>query len=71
MKRELLYSTVNYTQYLVIISNRKNLKKKVHIYIYIYNHFDVHLKAAHHCKPTIPQFKKRKNKARGKRCPEH
>ena len=32
MKRELLYSTGNYTQYLVIISNRKNLKKK---YIYI------------------------------------
>ena len=34
---EVLYSTGNYIQYLVIISNVKESEKYTHIYIYIYN----------------------------------
>ena len=50
-KKDLLYSTGNYIQYLVKIYNRKESQKKcvcVYIYVYIYiyklNHFTVHLK---------------------------
>ena len=57
--KDLLYSTRNHIQYLVITYNGKESEKE-YIYIYInveLNHFAVFLK---HCKSTILQFKKDK-----------
>ena len=67
--KDLLYSTGNYTQYLVITYKGKESEKEymciyiyVCLYIYIYlNHFAVHLKLTQHCKSTILQLKKKKN----------
>ena len=47
--KDLLYSTGNYTQYLVITYNGKESEKK------ILNHFAVHLKLTQHCKSTLFQ----------------
>ena len=63
---DLLYSTENYTQYLL-----KHIREKLYIcvcvcvcvyvcmcvYIYL-NHFAVHLKLIQYCKSTIQQLKK-------------
>ena len=55
-----MYSTGNYTQYLVIIYNGKEFEKGyIHIYIFFYiyvklNHFAIHLKLTY-CKLTILQ----------------
>ena len=50
--KDLLYSTGNYFQYLVIIYNGKESEKE-YICIYVYlNHFAVYVK---HCKSTILQ----------------
>ena len=63
--KDLLYSTENYTQYLVITYNGKESEKEyinniyiythTHTYIYL-NHFAVHLKLTKLCKLTILQF---------------
>ena len=67
MKKQLLYSTGNYTQYLVITYNGKESEKE-YIYYIIYiklnlniciyikmNHSPVYLKLAQHCELTILQ----------------
>ena len=56
--KDLLYSTGNYTQYLVIPVMEKNIKY-IHVCVYVYksNHFAIHLKLAQHCKLTIHQLK--------------
>ena len=56
-RSDLLYSTGNSTQYLVIIYIGKESEKG---WIYVYaqlNHFAVHLKLTQHCKSTIFQYK--------------
>ena len=50
---DLLYSTGNCNQYLLIIYNGKEYEKDC-LYSFSLNHFAVHLK---HCKSTILQFK--------------
>ena len=57
--KDLLYSTGNYTQYLVIPIMEKNIKYIcVCVYVYKSNHFAIHLKLAQLCKSAILQFKK-------------
>ena len=67
---DLLSSTGNYTQYLVITYNGKESEKEyiciymcvcVCVCVCIANHFAVHLKLTH-CKLTILQFKKANKK---------
>ena len=54
--KDLLNSTGNYIQYLIITYNGKESEKE-YIYIYIYmNLFAVRLKLTQHCKLTILQF---------------
>ena len=48
--KNLLYSTGNYIQYLVIINNGKESEKNIYL-----NHFAVHLKLTQYCKSTIIQ----------------
>ena len=56
--KDLLYSTGNYTQYLVIPIMEKNIKyMRVCVYVYKSNHFAIHLKLAQHCKLTIYKLK--------------
>ena len=50
--KDLLCSTGNCTQYLVITYKGKNLKKNICIYIYL-NHFTIHLKLTQCCKLNI------------------
>ena len=57
-KKDLLYSTGNYTQYLVITYNGKESEKE---FIYIY-YFAVHLKLTQCCKSTPLPKKLGKNK---------
>ena len=52
INKDLLYSTGNYIQYLIITYNGK-VSEKEYIYMYL-NHFAVHLK---HCTSTILQLK--------------
>ena len=60
-KKDLLYSTENYTQYLVLTYNgQKSKKEYIHTHIKR-NHFAVYLK---HCQPTILQLKKKKTAVR-------
>ena len=60
--KDLLYSTGNSTQYLVITLMEKNLKKKIYAIICIYTHIctyihrchlTVHLKLTHHWKSIL------------------
>ena len=56
--KDLLYSTGNYIQYLVINYNGKESKVKKYRYIHIYvppNHFAVYLKPTKYCKSTVLQ----------------
>ena len=60
--KDLLYSTGNYIQYLVI--NYKRIWKSIYVYVCVYiyvNHFAVHLKLTRHCKSTILQLKKKES----------
>ena len=50
--KDLLYSTGNYTQYLVISYNRKESEREYYIRIYL-NHFAVHWKLTQYCKSTV------------------
>ena len=58
-----MYSTGNYTQYLVITYNGKK-SEKVYIYIYIYTHTHITeslcctLEKTQNCQLTVPQFLK-------------
>ena len=52
--KDLLYSTVNHIQHLVIIYNGKK-SEKIYVYKYIY-HFAVYLKLMQYCKPIIVSF---------------
>ena len=61
-----MYSTGNYTQYLIITYNGRECKKKRCIYRYL-NHFAIHLKLIQHCKSTIFQYKLKKKKPKKKR----
>ena len=63
--KDILYSTGNYIQYLVITYNEKESEKYIYTYVCIYlyihiwlNHFAVHLKLTQCCKSPILQFKK-------------
>ena len=61
--KDLLYSTGNYTHYLVITYNGKESKKNIYLKKNIYmkpNHFAVHLKLTQHCKSAVFQLKKKK-----------
>lgn len=51
--KDLLYSTENYTHYLVITYNGTESAK-------ILNHYAIHLKLKQHCISTILQLKKKK-----------
>ena len=57
--KDLLYSTGNYIQYLVITYNGKE-SERVYIHILL-NHLAAHLKLTQHCKLTIFQFLKKRN----------
>ena len=58
--KNLLYSTGNYIQYLIINYNGKELEKEeiyIHTHLYVkLNHCAVHLKLVQYCKSTILQF---------------
>ena len=57
INKDLMYSTGNYIQYLVITYNGKESGKE-YLYLYIYmklNHFAVYQKLMQHCKSTVFQ----------------
>ena len=58
INKNLLYSTGNYIQYLIITYNGKNICVCIYIYIYM-NHYAVLLKLTN-CISTIIQLKKKK-----------
>ena len=60
--RDLLQSTGNYIQHLVVNYDEKEQKKDIDKYVNIKPiNFAVHLKLTQYCKSTILQLKKKKN----------